>query len=102
MQFNVRDFPHFCLPGLVGISWCADRKARQQTGAQASLTEPGQHPHAGGHMAATDAGGIGRSSRQVRGGAVPQKRQRRVSQRMQEAMEDPEADLELAAQTGMH
>ncbi|CAL8463614.1 g3148 [Coccomyxa elongata] len=80
----------------------ADRKARQQTGTQASPAEPGQQPVATGHWPATDPSGINRPPRHAQSGAVPQKRQRRVSQRMQEAMEDPEAEFEPATQSGGH
>lgn len=78
--------------------YIADRKARLQAEAQASPAEPKeQQPTGNGSRRTTFvAGGNRRASRQVETVAAPQKRQRRISQKMQEAMDDPEADFGTA------
>lgn len=73
----------------------ADRKARQQAAAQASLMGQRQQPVTNGTRRTTvDAGGTRRVHKQMEEmDAAPQKRQRRVSQKMQEALDDPDAEL---------
>ncbi len=83
------------------MSFNADRKARQQIAALARPAEKEQQPVPSGRRKPTaDAGGSRRAARQAQKDAAPQKRQRRVSQKVQEAMDDPDLDFGTAPESG--
>lgn len=83
------------------MSFNADRKARQQIAALARPAEKEQQPVPSGRRKPTaDAGGSRRAARQAQKDVAPQKRQRRVTQKVQEAMDDPDLDFGTAPESG--